>query len=312
MKLYANNSPHISGKEKTHDIMLDVIIALAPLGIAGTIFFGFRALLVIAVCVASAVIGEYLFNKAIKKETTIKDLSAVVTGLLLAYNLPSAIPLWIAALGSLIAVVIVKGMFGGLGQNFANPAITARIILMVSFPTLMSSFTPVFSNTTVVSSATPIKEIGLTYGSFGGEYSMLRLFLGDYAGCIGETSALLILLGGIYLVLRKVISPIIPFSFIGTTFLFTFILSGNFKLSVAAVLCGGVMLGAVFMATDYVTSPTSNLGKLIFGVGAGIITVLIRSFGNLPEGVSYSILLMNLFTPLIEKIPSRKPFFEEA
>ncbi len=301
--LKVSSSPHIRNIENTTGIMFDVIIALIPLGIAGVIMYGFYAALIIAVSVAAAVTSEYLWCKAIKKQATLRDLSAVVTGLLIAYNLPPTIPLWMAALGSAIAIIVVKQMFGGLGHNFANPAITARIVLMVSFPAEMTNFILPFAAQSAVSSPTPLS----TFPSFG-QFGILRLFLGNYPGCLGETSALLILVGGIYLVWRKVISPIIPVFFCGTVFLFTLIATGNPVVALSAVCSGGVMLGAVFMATDYVTSPKLPIGKIIFAVGCGLITMLIRIYGNLPEGVSFSILLMNLLTPLIDKIPGVKPF----
>ena len=303
MKLFVNSSPHIRNRDTTSGIMLDVILALAPAGIAAVVMHGFKALLLIAVSVASAVISEYLWCKAIKKQPTLLDLSAVVTGLILAYNLPPTLPIWMAALGSAIAIIVVKCMFGGLGHNFANPAMTARIVLMVSFPTYMTNFVEPFTGE--ITSATPLVNTASHLSSF-------NLFIGNYAGCLGETSAMLLILGGVYLVLRRVISPIIPASFIGSAFVMSLIFNGSFNTSIDLILSGGIMLGAIFMATDYVTSPTRPIGRLIFGVGCGIITVLIRELGNLPEGVSYAILLMNLMTPLIEKIPYKKPFGMEG
>lgn len=303
MSFKVSSSPHIRSADTTSSIMLDVIIALTPIGIASIVMFGFKAALLIAVTVASCVLSEYLWCKALKKPSSLNDLSAIVTGLLLAYNLPPTLPLWMAMLGGAIAIIIVKQMFGGIGHNFANPAITARIVLMVSFPAAMTTFTEPFSN--AVTSATPLANIGTPVG-------LLRLFIGDHSGSLGETSAMLIILGGIYLVLRKVINPAIPLSFCASAFLMNLIFTGNFKGSFIAILSGGLLLGAVFMATDYVTSPKTLIGKIIFGIGCGVITILIRQLGNLPEGVSYSILLMNLLTPLIEKIPAKKPFGWEA
>lgn len=300
MKNYISSSPHIRHTDNTTGIMLDVLIALAPVGVMSVIMHGFKALLLITVTVATAVICEYFWFKLLKKPTTLSDLSAVVTGLILAYNLPPTLPLWMAMLGAAIAIIVVKCMFGGLGHNFANPAMTARIVLMVSFPTYMTTFAEPFTG--AVTNATPLSESAATDPGF------LRLFVGDYAGCLGETSTMLLLLGGLYLVLRRVISPIIPVSFIGTAFLMSLLFTNNLNTSMHLVLSGGIMLGAIFMATDYVTSPTRPIGKLIFGIGCGVITVLIRELGNLPEGVSYAILLMNLLTPLIEKIPYKKPF----
>lgn len=297
-KITVSSSPHIGRAETTSDIMLDVILALTPAAICGVCFFGFHALLLIAVCVAAAVASEFLWCRAIHKQATLRDLSAVLTGLLLALNLPSTLPLWMAALGSAIAIVIVKQMFGGIGQNFANPAITARIVLMVSFPTAMTTFLVPFTDT--VSSATPLADpnVGLT-----------ELFIGNHAGCIGETSALLLLAGGIYLLLRRVITPEIPLAFLLSAAGLAALLGDD---PLRTLLSGGLLLGAIFMATDYVTSPPGRAGKIIFGVGCGLFTVIIRHFGNLPEGVSYSILLMNILTPHITRLTTGKPFGMEA
>lgn len=293
-KLTVSSSPHIRHTDTTSGIMLDVIIALLPATVYGIVLFGFYAALIVVTCILSAVAGEYVWNLILKKPNSVKDLSAVVTGLLLALNLPPRLPLWMAAIGSAVAIIIVKQVFGGLGYNFANPAITARIVLLVSFPTAMTSFYEPFGNT--VSSATPLVDATAP---------IKDLILGVHSGCIGETSSLMLLLGFIYLLMRRVISPIIPCCFIGTVFIMSFILGVS---PVNAILSGGLMLGAIFMATDYVTSPTFPLGKVIFGVGCGIITVVIRLYGNLPEGVSYSILLMNLLVPHINNLTRRHPF----
>ena len=297
--LTVSSSPHIHSGITAQSIMLDVIIALLPAAVFGTFIFGWRAAVLILVCVATAVLCEFLWNKALKKENSLGDLTAVVTGLLLALNLPSSLPFWMAALGSAVAIIIVKQMFGGVGHNFANPAITARIVLMVSFPAAMTRFFEPFSET--ISSATPLAT--------GAQYSIKELFFGVHAGSIGETSVVMLILGGLYLIMRRVISPIIPVSFIGTVLVFSLILGVN---PIAAIFSGGLLLGAIFMATDYVTSPTFNWGKLIFGVGCGIITVVIRQFASLPEGVSYSILVMNLLVPHINKLTTPKPFGWEA
>ena len=297
-RLNVSSSPHIHTPDTTQGIMLDVLIALMPAAIYGVILFGWRAALIIAVCVASAVLSEFIWNKATKKENSLADLSAVVTGLLLALNLPSSLPVWMAALGSAIAIIVVKQMFGGLGQNFANPAITARIVLMVSFPQAMTKFYEPFGN--IVSSATPLN---------GGSYMLKELFWGAHGGCIGEISAAMLIIGGVYLILRRVISPIIPVAFIGTVFVFSGLLGVD---PLTAILSGGLMLGAIFMATDYVTSTTYPIGKLIFGIGCGIITVVIRQFASIPEGVSYSILFMNLLVPYINRFTARKPFGTEG
>ncbi len=300
-----SQSPHLGSVDSSRGIMLDVIIALCPAAVAGIVLFGWKAALVIITCIASAVISEYLTGKILKRDPSIKDLSAVVTGLLLGLNLPPAIPLWIAALGSAVAIVVVKMLFGGIGQNFANPAITARIVLMVSFPSLMTTWSEPYAwlngTYSAVSGATPLVD---TSG-----YTLKELFFGVTPGCIGETCALLLLVGGIYLILRRVISPIIPVAFITTVGIFSWIFGGD---PLTAVLSGGVMLGAIFMATDYVTSPLTDTGKLIFGIGCGLITFLIRQFGSLPEGVSFSILLMNILTPHINRLTMPKPFGWEA
>lgn len=295
--LTVSSSPHLKHPDTTSGIMLDVIIALAPAAIYGCILFGIRALLLIFTCIISAVLAEYIWCKLLKKPVSIGDLSAVVTGLLLAMNLSSAVPIWIAAIGSAVAIIVVKQMFGGLGFNFANPAITARIVLLVSFPSYMAEFLePVMYD--AVTSATPlVREAGA--------YTFNELFFGMHGGCIGETSAFLLIVGGLYLILRRVINPIIPVCFIGTVALFSLIFGENV---IQQVFGGGLILGAIFMATDYTTSPTTNKGKLIFGIGCGLLTFVIRRFASLPEGVSYSILLMNILVPYINKATLTKPF----
>ena len=295
------SSPHIKRPDTTRGIMSDVVIALAPAATYGCILFGLRALAVLITSVSVAVLCEFLWNKALKKPNTIKDMSAVVTGLLLGMNLPPTLPLWQAAIGSAAAIIVVKQMFGGLGHNFANPAIAARIILLVSFPASMTRFTEPVSD--AVTSATPL-------AGTAGTLSFKTLFFGMHAGSIGETSAFLLIVGGLYLVIRRVITPIIPVCFIGTVALLSLISGESVMLSVFG---GGLILGAVFMATDYTTSPTTPLGKAVFAVGCGIITFVIRKFGSLPEGVSYSILLMNILVPHINRFTLLKPFgFEKV
>ncbi len=295
------SSPHIKRPDTTRSIMSDVVIALAPAATYGCILFGLRALAVLITSVSVAVLCEFLWNKALKKPNTIKDMSAVVTGLLLGMNLPPTLPLWQAAIGSAAAIIVVKQMFGGLGHNFANPAIAARIILLVSFPASMTRFTEPVSD--AVTSATPL-------AGTAGTLSFKTLFFGMHAGSIGETSAFLLIVGGLYLVIRRVITPIIPVCFIGTVALLSLISGESVMLSVFG---GGLILGAMFMATDYTTSPTTQLGKAVFAVGCGIITFVIRKFGSLPEGVSYSILLMNILVPHINRFTLSKPFgFEKV
>lgn len=299
--LTVSSSPHIKRPDTTRGIMSDVVIALAPAATYGCILFGLRALAVLITSVGVAVLSEFLWNKALKKPNTIKDMSAVVTGLLLGMNLPPTLPLWQAAIGSVAAIIVVKQMFGGLGHNFANPAIAARIMLLVSFPASMTRFTEPVSD--AVTSATPL-------AGTAGALSFKTLFFGMHAGSIGETSAFLLIVGGLYLVIRRVITPVIPVCFIGTVALLSLITGENVMLSVFG---GGLILGAVFMATDYTTSPTTPLGKAVFAVGCGIITFVIRKFGALPEGVSYSILLMNILVPHINRFTLSKPFgFEKV
>ena len=298
--LIVSVSPHVHAKDSSMTIMRDVLIALCPALIASILIFGFRSLLVAVVCVATAVFFEWGFQKICKRKCTIGDLSAAVTGLLLALNLPVGIPLWQAAFGSLVAIVVVKQLFGGIGHNFANPAITARIVMLIAFAGTMTTWaSPNFVD--VVSGATPLAVLK------GGEtVSILPLFLGNVGGSLGETSALALLIGGVYLIVRKVISWHTPVAFIATVFVLSLI-KGGFTFAVCEILAGGLFLGAFFMATDYVTTPSTKWGRVIFGIGCGLITCLIRFFGNYPEGVSFSILLMNILTPYISKWTASKP-----
>ncbi|MBQ6753065.1 MAG: RnfABCDGE type electron transport complex subunit D [Clostridia bacterium] len=304
-KLTVSASPHVKSAETTTGIMLDVIIALLPAGVASVFVFGIRALLIIAVSVISCVLAEFLSRKAMKREQTIGDLSAVVTGLLLAYNLPSTIPIWQVVFGSIVAIVVVKQMFGGIGQNFVNPALLARIVLISAFPARMSAGAFVGTNVVGwdvdgVTGATPMGLISLADGIKDGAPSLMHLFIGTTSGCIGEVSALALLLGGIYLIIRKVISPIIPCVYIGTVAIIMLIAFGDVNAMLYEVLGGGLMIGAIFMATDYTTSPITDKGKVIYALGCALITCLIRLFGSLPEGVSFSIIIMNILVPHIE------------
>lgn len=299
-KLIVSSSPHFNGKKTTQNIMLDVIIGLMPAAIASIIIFGPRALLVIAVCVASCVISEYLSRRVMKRPQTVMDLSCVVTGLLLAMNLPVTINPLIAAFGGVIAIVVVKQMFGGIGQNFVNPALTARIVLMNSFPARMTHWVGAFdysATADAVTTATPLS--GQMYAaSPNSAPDYLQLLLGTHGGCLGETCALAIIIGGIYLIVRKVISPVIPVTYLATVAIFSAILGRD---PLFDLLAGGLMLGAFFMATDYTTSPLYFKARIVFAIGCGLLTIIIREFGSLPEGVSYSIVLMNIITPLIER-----------
>ena len=284
--------------------MFDVIVALLPATVAGCILFGWYAALVVATCVITAVLAEYVCCKIMKRSNSIGDLSAVVTGLILALNLPPELPLWMAAIGSIVAIVVVKMLFGGLGHNFANPAITARIVLLVSFPAAMTQWiAPIGVDLSNITSATDVNTVATPLVNDG--YTYAQLFMGQVPGCIGETFKLLIILGALYLIIRRVISPVTPLAMIGSVALLSWIFGED---PLYMVLSGGLLFGAVFMATDYVTSPINWKGKLIFGIGCGLITFVIRHFGYLPEGVSYSILLMNLFVPFINKITVPKPF----
>lgn len=310
VKFTVSSSPHITGKDTTTKIMLDVIIALIPALIASVIFFGFRALLVALTCILSCVLSEFICRKVMKRDNTIGDLSAVVTGLLLSLNLPVNIPLWMAVFGGIVAIVVVKQFFGGLGQNFVNPAICARIILMLCFAGAMTSWvTPNYKvHIDGLTGATPLGVLTTGEGQLP---SFIQMLLGIREGSMGETSIIALLIGGIYLVIKKVISPIIPVTFIGTVFVLAFLKGFDIKFALYHILSGGLFLGAIFMATDYVTSPITKWGKVIFGVGCGAITVAIRLFGSLPEGVSYSILLMNILTPHIDNLTLPKPFGKE-
>ena len=307
-KLTVHSSPHLHGQDSTRSLMLDVIIALAPALIASVVLFGFRALLVTVVTVAAAVLAEFLTRKVLKRPQTIGDLSAVVTGMLLAFNLPVGIPLWIAALGSVIAIVVVKQLFGGIGQNLVNPALAARIVLMVSFASRMTTWVAPMqwmNGSDAVTTASPLGVIAEGTGET--LPSLMDMFLGLRAGCLGETCGAALLLGGIYLVVRRVISPTIPLCFIGSVALFS-LLFGAEGGPLFQILAGGVMLGSIFMATDYTTSPMTFWGKVIFGVGCGFLTMVIRMFGSLPEGVSFSIVIMNILVPHIEKLTRPRPF----
>lgn len=319
-KLVVSASPHVRSEKTTTGIMLDVIIALIPALIASVIFFGPKVLAVTATTVITAVLAEYISRKVMKRHNTIGDLSAVVTGLILAFNLPSNVPLWIAAIGSVVAIVVVKQFFGGIGQNFANPAITARIVLLLSFATKMSGSEwkkPLawITKPEIMTTATPLALI-TDPEKYEDLPLLLDMFIGNRAGSLGETCTVALLIGGIYLLARKVISFKIPLAYLGS-FAIIMLVTGFIKkddpveaLRYAAYqfMSGGLFLGAFFMATDYSTSPINTDGKYIFGVGCGILTALIRIFGSLPEGVSFAILIMNLLVPHIERITTPKPF----
>ncbi|MBQ8547790.1 MAG: RnfABCDGE type electron transport complex subunit D [Lachnospiraceae bacterium] len=301
-KLKLSVSPHIHSGQSTAGIMRDVLISLLPATIAGTVIFGLRSLLVVAVCIAACVGFEALFNFIIKKDQTIGDFSAAVTGLLLALNLPANIPLWQCVIGALFAIVVVKCLFGGIGCNPVNPAITARVFMLIAFGSMTVQAFPTVVDT--VSSATP-----LSLGEGAKMPSLLDLFLGLNGGAIGETCVLALVLGFVYLLVRRVITWHVPVAYIGTVFVCSFFMEGmDFTSALAMILSGGLFIGAIFMATDYVTSPATAAGKLIFGLGAGLITFVIRYFGVYPEGVSFAILFMNILTPYIDSWTRHKVF----
>ena len=318
--LMVSSSPHIRSKETVSIVMRDVIIALVPAGIMGIVFFGVSAAIIIAVSIIAAMVWETLYNKIAKKSNTVKDYSAIITGLLLAFNMPalslSEHPISIFVLpiiGTGVAIVVAKQLFGGLGQNFINPALAGRAFLVASYPTLMtgSAFKPTqFLGIDAASYATPLASMkeGGAYGA-----DLIQGLIGNTGGTIGETCAIALILGGIYLIARKVISWRIPVLYIATVLVFTYILKfcgveGAANRDFTELFYGGLMLGAFFMATDYASSPVTPTGQLIMGFGCGFITVLIRVFGGYPEGVSYSILLMNLCVPLIDRWTSPKKF----
>lgn len=299
-------SPHIRSGRTTQRIMLDVIIALCPALIASVVIYGFRALLLTCISVIVCVLLEFVWEKAMKKPLTVSDLSAVVTGMLLAFNVPVGMPVWELIVGDIAAIILVKMLFGGLGCNFMNPALVGRIVIMFSFTTDMTTYAvpkvagAITSGVDAVSTATPLTMMDqLDWGNF------VQLLLGAHGGVIGEVCAAALILGGIYLVARKVIKPIIPLCYLGSLLLFSWLFGG--QQPVLSLFAGGVMLGAIFMATDYVTSPFTDKGKIIFGVGCGLITAAIRVFGNYAEGVTFAILLMNILVPYINDLTMTKP-----
>ena len=297
-RLFVSSSPHLRDNVSTQSIMRDVLIALVPAAAAGVWFYGMRSLLVIVVTMAAAVASEYLMRLGLKREQTVSDLSAAVTGLLLALNLPPTIPIWMAIVGAVLAVALIKQLFGGLGQNFMNPAMGARVMMVVAWAGRMTAW--IDPATDAVTSATPLGIL-----KEGGTKALyLDMFWGNIAGCIGETSAFAILLGFAYLLFRKVITWRIPVIFTGTVAILTWVLGPEGMFTgdpLYHVLGGGLLLGAVFMATDYVTSPITQKGTVIYAIGCGVLTTLFRLYGNNAEGVSFAIILMNVVTPLIDR-----------
>jgi electron transport complex protein RnfD len=322
-RFIVSSSPHIRDNGSTSRIMLDVIIALLPATIMGVVYFGLRALMVILVTVLSCVVSEYIARRVMNRDNTIMDFSAVLTGLLLALNLPSTIPYWIAGIGGVFAIVIVKQLFGGLGQNFMNPALAARVFLLVAYTGHMTNWVKpqdnfisrmlhssgwVNTQLDAVSNATPL---GLLEEGAKQLPSYAELFFGSIGGCIGETSVIALLIGAAYLLIRRVIGPEIPLTFIATVGVFTWIFGGQQMFSgdfIYQILSGGLIIGAFFMATDYATSPMTIKGRLIMGIGCGILTSLIRLYASYPEGVSFAIILMNVVVPLIDRYTVPKSF----
>lgn len=303
--LIVSTSPHFHTKTTTASIMRDVLIALVPAIATSIILFGLRALLILLVCTASCVLSELVFNLAVKKKQTIGDLSAAVTGVLLALSLPAHAELWQCALGGVFAIVIVKCAFGGIGANFANPAVTARVFLLLAFASMgggaLTRFMP-----ELIGGATPLEILKST--DHWALPSLTDMFLGNRAGAIGETSAIALLLGYVYLVVKRVIKWYVPTTFVGTVFLLVLVIEGSAVTALYHVLAGGLLLGAIFMATDYVTTPINHLGKIVFAIGCGIITVLIRLYGSYPGGISFAILIMNILSPYIEKLCAPRAF----
>lgn len=292
--------PHISTKDDISTIMFDVILALMPAMIAGAYFFGYRAIMVVLVSVLSSVVFEQLWNMAFKKKSTIGDLSAVVSGILLGFNMPVTVPYWIPVAGSFFMIVIVKMCFGGLGHNFMNPALAGRAFLMASWPAIMTKgFAVPFAKIDLLNTADAVTGATPLNPEFAGNISTWDLFIGNVGGCIGETSALALLIGGTYLLMRRIITWRIPVCYIGTVAIISILCGEN---ALFQILAGGLMLGAIFMATDYTTSPVTPVGQIIYAVGCGVLTCVIRFVGGYPEGVSYSILLMNIAAPLFDKL----------
>lgn len=297
-------TPHVRSNETTQSIMRDVLIALLPATVMGIYRFGIKAAMLIVISIAAAVIAEALYQKATKQKVTISDLSAVVTGLLLVMNIPSSAPWWVPIVGSVFAIIVAKQLFGGIGQNFINPALAGRAFLLASYPGIMTAW--VTPGADAVSTATPLAL--LKAGNLAELPSLRDAALGNIGGCIGETCAVAIIIGGIYLIAKGIISWRIPVTYIVTVAVFAALFNRAGSSVLYELMIGGIMLGAFFMATDYASSPVTPIGQLIMGVGCGLLTVLIRFFGGYPEGVSYSILIMNLCVPLIDRYTKPKVF----
>ena len=306
--LNVSSSPHVRSSVTTQNLMLDVVIAMIPAAAFGVFHFGLHALLVMIVTVAACVASEYVYEKFMNKPITIMDMSAVVTGLILALNMPPEIPLWIPALGGVFAIIVVKQLYGGLGQNFMNPALAARCFLLISLALFMNDFSSPAIGFDSVSGATPLASMRA-----GGTVDLAALITGQIPGTIGEVSAIALIIGGIYMIARKVISPRIPLIYIGTTAVFIFLFGGfDINYTLCQVFAGGLIFGAFFMATDYVTSPITPKGQVVYGVVLGVLTGIFRLWGASPEGVSYAIILSNLLVPMIEKVTLPTAFGKEG
>lgn len=321
-KLIVSSSPHVRSNEDTSYIMKQVIIALLPAAVAGVYFFRLNALSAMFFCILGTVGTEFLYQKFTKQKSTIGDFSAVVTGLLLAFNVPASLPWWMCLVGGIFAILVVKMVFGGIGCNFVNPALAARAFLLASFPVAMTAWTQpgvnwIGKNLDAVTTTTPLSFLkngaaGLADLSSNG-ISLADMMIGNIGGCIGETSAILLLLGGVYLMYKGIINYVIPVFYIATVFILTFLLGGfNITFAIYQLFAGGLMLGGFFMLTDYTTSPMTKKGQIIYAVLAGLITTVIRMYGGYPEGVSYSILLVNCLAPLIDKFVRNRVFGEVA
>lgn len=306
--LNVSSSPHVRNKITTQNLMFDVAIAMIPASVYGVWQFGMHALLVLIATVVSCVLSEYVYEKLMKKPITVSDGSAVVTGMILALNMPPEIPVWIPFLGGIFAIIVVKQLYGGLGQNFMNPALAARCFLLISFAGFMNNFSSAKLGFDSMSGATPLAAMRA-----GNDVDLMSLLVGRVPGTIGEVSVIALLIGAVYMIARKVISPRIPLIYIGTVAVFIFLFGGFDITYVAKEVCaGGLIFGAFFMATDYVTSPLSKTGQVVYGLFLGIMTGIFRLWGASPEGVSYAIILGNLFVPLIEKVTLPKAFAKGA
>ncbi len=301
-KLISSSAPHIHTRSTSRNIMLDVALALLPATVAAVILYGVQALLVVLTCTVSAVLAELVFNLICRKKQTVGDLSAVVTGLLLGLNLSTNVALWQCAVGAIFAIVVVKCLFGGLGHNFANPAITGRVFMLLCFSSVAGGSMPQYAE--LLSTATPLELLPAGTAELP---SLLDMFLGLRGGAVGEGCIVALLIGYVYLVARGVIKWYVPAAFVGVVFVCFAVATGDVVLALYEIMAGGVFIGAIFMATDYVTTPITNLGKIVFAVGCGLITFIIRYFCAYPEGVSFSILAMNILTPMIERFTARKP-----